>query len=60
MPLDRDALVELILECYLTNNELRTDLNKGMAINKQIPVVAIATMFDLADAVLAEALKRQN
>ncbi len=54
----RDELFLMIFEAYLENNELRHDLNEGKAICRELPKKAIATMFDLADAVLAEKYRR--
>ncbi len=56
--LTRDSLVLEQFRAFLTNNELRHDLTKGTALSKQIPVDAIARMFDISEAVIAEAQKR--
>ncbi len=58
--MNRDELFLQIFGAYLSNNELRSDLNSGKAISKELPTVAIARMFDLADAVIAEDVRRME
>ena len=56
----RDEVFLTVFENYLRNNELRHDLNEGRAISKELPKAAIVRMFDLADAVIAEQVRRQG
>ncbi len=58
--MNRDELFLQIFGAYLSNNELRSDMNSGKAISKELPAVAIARMFDVADVVMAEAEKRRE
>ncbi len=55
----RDELFLTVFHAYLTNNELRHDLNKGIAMNKQGYASAIPMMFEAVDAVLAEEARRK-
>lgn len=56
--LDRNQIVLTIIEAMMRNNELRHDLSKGQALSKGENGPLIARIFDFADAIVAENVKR--
>lgn len=58
--LTRNGVVLLILKAAMRNNELRHDLTKGQALSKGEYGPMVGRIFDLADAVMAEKVKRDE
>ncbi len=58
--MNRDELFAMLFQAYLSNNELRSDLNAGIAMRKDGFRPAIAIMFDVVDAVLTEDTRRKE
>lgn len=58
--MNRDELFLTMFQAYLTNNELRHDVNKGVAMSKGGVMSAIPLMFDAVEAILAEDAKRRD
>ena len=52
--MNRDEVFLIVFEHYLKNNELRHDLNAGIAMRKDGYKPAVALMFDIAEQVMAE------
>ena len=56
---DHTPLIVLrILDAYLTNNELRHDMNKGQALSKGGAKAGVPAIYDLAEAIMAEGERR--